>query len=146
MNELLVMAIIGGRRCALHANDVQSVIELGTVTPVPQTPTHIAGITALRSRALTVIDCRSAIGLDSSAFATDSRAAAVTILGHSYALVVDQIEDIATAVTESGEVVGGFGEEWTRVATGIVETTIGPALLIDLPALIAGPETIASAA
>ena len=36
---------------------------------------------------------------------------------------------------------GGFGPEWSRVAAGMVETMIGPALLIDLPALLAGPET-----
>ncbi len=146
MNDLMVMAIIAGRRCALHACDVQSVIELGHVTPVPRTPDYIAGITALRSQALTVVDCRRAIGVDPAEFESDTRAAVVKIGGHSYALVVDAIEDISTAVIEPGEVLGGFGEEWSRVSAGMVETEAGPALLIDLEALIAGPESIADAA
>ncbi len=146
MNNLLVMATIAGRRCALNARDVQSVIELGTITPVPRTPDFIAGITALRSQALTVIDCRKALGLDPSDYPTDTRAAAISIDGHSYALMVDHIEDITTAVAEPGDVVGGFGENWSRVATGMVETSNGPALLIDLAILISGPEAQANAA
>jgi purine-binding chemotaxis protein CheW len=143
MNELLVMTQIAGRRCALRAHDVQSVIELGTITPVPRTPDHIAGITALRSQALTVIDCRRALGFCQSDWATDPRAAAVTIGGHAYALLVDAIEDVTTSASEPGQVAGGFGPEWARVATGMIETGIGPALLIDLAVLIEGPDPVA---
>ena len=140
MSDLLVMTQIAGRRCALPAHDVSSVIEVGTVTPVPGTPDFIAGITALRSQALTVIDCRHALGFDAIAWPTDERAAVVSNGGHSYALVVDAIEDITTGVAEPEQVTGGFGPEWSRVATGMIETTLGPALLIDLEALIAGPD------
>lgn len=146
MNDLLVMAQIAGRRCALQAGDVKSVIELGAITPVPRSPIFIAGITALRSQALTVIDCRIALGFREIAWATDHRAAVVAVGGYSYALIVDAIEDIATGQSTPDKVPGGFGSEWSRVATGMVETAIGPALLIDLPALIAGPETIGAAA
>lgn len=140
MNQLLVIAQIAGRRCALSAQDVKSVIEIGTITPVPRTPDYIAGITALRSQALTVIDCRMALGLGGADWPTDNRAAVVADGGHSYALMVDAIEDITTATGEPGQVPGGFGPEWSRIATGMVETMIGPALLLDLAALLAGPE------
>ncbi len=139
MNDLMVMAQIAGRRCALPAHDVQSVIELGTITPVPQTPDYIAGITAMRSQALTVVDCRRALGFTADDFATDQRAAVVAIAGYSYALIVDEIEDITTAIGEPGQVSGGFGPEWSRVATGMIETSSGPALLMDLALLIQGP-------
>jgi len=139
MNDLLVMTQIAGRRCALHAHDVSSVIEVGTVAPVPGTPDFIAGITALRSQALTVIDCRHALGFEQISWPTDERAAVVSLGGHSYALMVDVIEDITTSIAEPEQVTGGFGPEWSRVATGMVETTLGPALLVDLEALIAGP-------
>jgi purine-binding chemotaxis protein CheW len=141
-NHLLVIAQIAGRRCAMSALDVKSVIELGAITPIPRTPDHIAGITALRSQALTVIDCRLALGLTHHNWPTDHRAAVVADSGHSYALMVDAIEDITTAVGEPGQVPGGFGAEWSRVATGMIETMIGPALLIDLPALLAGPDAM----
>lgn len=146
MSDLLVMAQIAGRRCALNAHDVKSVIELGTVTPVPRSPPFIAGITALRSQALTVIDCRRALGFSAIEWPTDHRAAVVSIAGHPYALMVDAIEDIAVGQSSPDSVPGGFGPEWTRIATGMIETAIGPALLIDLTALIAGPDSLGAAA
>ena len=139
--DLLVIACIAGRRCAFSALDVKSVIEVAAVTPIPRAPIWIAGITALRSQALTVIDCRRAIGVAGAGeWPTDHRAAVVSEGGHSYALLVDAIEDITTAAGEAGQVPGGFGPEWTRIARGMIETMAGPALLIDLAALIAGPE------
>lgn len=145
--DLLVVAQIAGRRCALSALDVKSVIEIGTVTPIPRAPAWIAGITALRSQALTVIDCRHAIGLAASAtgadWPTDHRAIVVAEGGHAYALRVDGIEDITTAAGEAGQVPGGFGPEWSRIAIGMIETMAGPALLVDLAALLAGPESAA---
>ena len=144
MSELLVIIQIAGRRCALSAHDVKSVIELGSITPVPRTPDFITGITALRSQSLTVIDCRRALGLSTDQCPTDDRAAVVAHGGHAYALMVDAIEDITTATDAPGQVPGGFGPEWSRVATGMIETMTGPALLIDLAALIAGPEAVRS--
>ena len=144
--DLLVIARIAGRRCALAALDVKSVIEIGTVTPIPRAPAWIAGITALRSQALTVIDCRRALGLAggpaADEWATDHRAVVVAEGGHSYALMVDSIEDITTAAGEAGQVPGGFGAQWSRVATGMIETLAGPALILDLAALLSGPETV----
>jgi len=141
MSQLLVVVQIAGRRCALGAHDVKSVIELGAITPVPRTADFIAGIAALRSQSFTVIDCRRALGFDAALWPTDDRAAVVGSGGHSYALMVDGIEDITTATGDPGQVPGGFGPEWSRIATGMIETMTGPALLIDLPALIAGPES-----
>lgn len=142
--DLLVIAQIAGRRCALSALDVRSVIEISAITPIPRAPSWITGITALRSQALTVIDCRRAIGLIETDGPTDHRAVVVTEGGHSYALLVDSIEDITTAAGSAGQVPGGFGPEWSRIATGMIETLAGPALLIDLPALLAGPEALTS--
>lgn len=136
MSNLIVIIQIAGRRCALEAHAVKSVIELGQVTPVPRSPAHITGITALRSQALTVVDCRLALGLDPEPWPTDSRAAVISVGGHSYALVVDAIEDIATRLGDPQQVPGGFGQEWSRIASGMIETAIGAALLIDLPTMI----------
>ena len=146
MNNLLVMSQIAGRRCALPAHDVKSVIEIGVVTPVPQTPDFIAGITAMRSQTLTVIDCRTALGFDPEAYSLDHRAIVVGVGGYPYALRIDSIEDITTGADETGDVPGGFGSEWSRVASGLIETRVGPALLLDLPALVAGPEQLGAVA
>ena len=102
MNELMVMAQIAGRRCAFKAMDVQSVIEVGTISPVPKSPPFIAGITAMRSQALTVIDTRRAIGFDNGQWPTDERAAVVAIGGHSYALSSGPAISSARSISTAG--------------------------------------------
>ncbi len=138
MGELLVMTIIAGRRAALRAADVQSVIEIERIHPVPRAPNFIAGLAALRSQSLTVIDCRKSIGLARGA-AADCRAAVVELGGHPYALLVDSVVDVVESRSEPMPLPGGFGEGWSRVAIGMVETEDEPALLIDIARMVAGP-------
>lgn len=138
MSELLVIAVIGTRRCALRAHDVQSVIEVGQVSPIPRTAPHIVGLAALRSQALTVIDCRVSLGISLDGLETDQRAAVVKVAGHAFALLVDAIEDVEQAQSAPSQIPGGFGAEWTRVAAGMIETASGPVLLLNVEQLVAG--------
>ena len=136
MSQTLVVAMIGGRRCAFPAMDVKSVIEAGTINPIPRAPDYILGLTALRSQALTVLDCRIAIGCAAPEHPTDGRTIVVSHAGHSYALVVDQIEDIAEDAAGSQPVPVRLGKNWSQISSGMVETTTGPALLLDVASLI----------
>ena len=139
MNELLLMCMIAGRRAAIPASKVLSVIEIDEITPIPGTADFIRGLTALRSQALTVIDCPLAIGLPSSGELPEQRAAVVEVEGHQYALLVDEAYDVGEARSEPVAVPGGFGPGWQNAAVGMVETDGGPTLVIDVPGLIAGP-------
>ncbi|WP_454598518.1 chemotaxis protein CheW [Qipengyuania sp. SM2507] len=144
MTEALLMCLIAERRVAFPAVKVRSVIEIERITPIPRTAPHIAGITALRSQALTVIDCRVALGFESRGDPVGSRAAVVDHEGHSYALVVDQAFDVVDALGDPERVPGGFGESWAEAAIGMVETASGPTLLIALETLIAGHQAQAA--
>ena len=139
MTELLLQCRIAGRPAAFLACDVQSVIAIEEITPIPGTPDFILGLTALRSQALTVIDCARAIGMEYSGSADEMRAAVVEIDGHPYAFLVDAAYDVGDALGEPIAVPGGFGGDWQRVARGLVETENGPTLLLDTSALIAAP-------
>jgi purine-binding chemotaxis protein CheW len=138
VTQSLLLCLIAERRIAFPAVKVRSVIEIERITPIPRTAPHIAGITALRSQALTVIDSRVALGFESSGDPTGSRAAVVDHEGHAYALLVDEAFDVTAALGEPERVSGGFGEAWTEAAIGMVETASGPALLIAIEQLIAG--------
>ncbi len=139
MNQLLLMCLIAGRRAAIPAIRVQSVIEIEAITPIPATPEFIVGLTALRSQALTVIDCRVSLGFPASERVVGSRAAVVEHEGHRYALLVDEAFDVAEALSEPVQVAGGFGDGWASAACGMVETETGPALLVDVERLLLGP-------
>jgi purine-binding chemotaxis protein CheW len=140
MNEMLLVVVLGGRRAALPAVEVNSVIELGEVTPVPRAATHIAGLAALRSRPLTVIDCASVLGVaEDSADWRTRRAVVVEHEGHLYGLLVDAADDIVAATGELTALGADPGAGWQRIALGRVETEVGALLLLDIAALVAGP-------
>ena len=138
MNELLLLCLIAGRRAAIPAVRVQSVIEIDEITPIPGVAPAILGLTALRSQALTVIDCSVALGFEGQADNPEQRAAVVDVDGHLYALLVDAAYDVGEARSEPVEVPGGFGAGWQAAARGMVETDTGPTLLIDVETLVSG--------
>jgi purine-binding chemotaxis protein CheW len=145
MNELLLIVTIGGQRVALPAAAVESVVELDTLIPVPRAAPHLAGLSALRSRVLTVIDCMRSLELGTSDTSDGIREAAVVELdGHHYALIVDIVEDVVEAIGEPSQVRAAMGHGWERVSKGMVETEVGPLLLIDVEALVSGVEARAA--
>ena len=146
MNELLLVVTVGGERVALPAAAVESVVELDTLIPVPRAPQHIAGLSALRSRVLTVVDCMRSLNLGETDCSDGIREAAVVELdGHHYALIVDLVEDVVEALSEPQPIRAAMGEGWERVSLGMIDTETGPLLLVDVGALIAGSEAKAAA-
>ena len=145
MNELLLIVTIGGQRVALPAAAAESVVELDTLIPVPRAAPHVAGLSALRSRVLTVIDCMRSLELGTSDTSDGIREAAVVELdGHHYALIVDIVEDVVEAVGEPSPVRAAMGDGWERVSKGMIESEVGPLLLIDVEALVSGAEARAA--
>jgi purine-binding chemotaxis protein CheW len=146
MNELLLVVTIAGERVALPASAVESVVELDTLIPVPRVPAHIAGLSALRSRVLTVVDCMRSLELGVTDCSDGIREAAVVeIDGHHYALIVDLVEDVVEAESEPQPVRAAMGPGWERVSQGMVDTEVGPLLVVDVAALIGGVEAKAAA-
>ncbi|MEH6715505.1 chemotaxis protein CheW [Parasphingorhabdus flavimaris] len=136
MNISVVLVELAGQRIALPSLEIDSVIEIDKITPVPGAPDYIAGLASLRSRALTVIDCARMLGLND--YENDDYQSAVVFNcgGHDYALLVEVVEDVADATTEPVPVPGGAGEMWSKISDGLIETNVGPAMLIRTETLI----------
>lgn len=146
MNELLLIVSVAGSRVAFPAAKIESVVELDALSPVPRAAAHVAGLSALRSRVLTVIDCQRSLELGSTDLSGLREAAVVEIEGHHYALTVDAVEDVVEALSDPVPVRAAMGAGWERVGLGMIETEEGPLLLIDIDALIAGPPSDRAAA
>jgi purine-binding chemotaxis protein CheW len=146
MNEILILAQIADRPCAFRASDVETVIEVQAITPIPRAPPHILGLTTLRSQALTVLDCRAIAGENPEDFSTDSRAVAVQTGAHSYALRVDEVRDVAMMASEPVQISGGFGDIWSEFAEGMAETDAGPVLVLNPAQILAFIEKMRCAA
>lgn len=139
MVDLLLIVRIAGRRVALSSADVEAVVELEGLTPVPGAARHLAGLSALRSRVLTVIDSAASLGLPASDAAAVAEAIVVPSGGHTYALLVEQVEDVVEAVAAPAPVKASPGPGWERVSRGMVEAGDDLLLLVDPHAVIAGP-------
>ena len=139
MAELLLIVTLAGRRIALPASEVEAVVELDGITPAPCAAPHVAGLSSLRSRVLTVIDGLAA--LDFGRADRDGLVDAIVIPsgGHPYALLVDDVEDVVEASGAPTPVGAPLGPGWDRVAAGMVEANGELLLCVDPHLLIAGP-------
>jgi purine-binding chemotaxis protein CheW len=139
MTELLLIVTIAGERITIPAADIESVVELDSLIPVPRVASHVAGLAALRSRVLTVIDCYASLELKPRADRTLREAIIVEADGHHYALMVDSVEDVIEVSGEVRPVRTSLKSGWRRVARGMIEVGGDLLLLVDTQALLAGP-------
>lgn len=144
MAELFLILRLAGERVAFPASEVDTVIDLEQVTPVPRSAPHVAGLAALRSRILTVIDCGAALGV-APGRCEGREAVVVPSDGHLYALVVDGVEDVVEAEAPPSDARLPLGAAWSRIALGTVECGGDLLLLVDPHALVAGPAAEAAA-
>jgi purine-binding chemotaxis protein CheW len=145
MAELLLIVTIAGERVSLPGAEVESVVEIEGLVPVPRAPAHVAGLTALRSRVLTAIDSLASLDLGQGRRSGTHDAVVVEQDGLAYALLVDGVEDVIEYQGELRPVRTALQPGWARVARGLVETERGFLLLADPAALIAGPPALAAA-
>jgi purine-binding chemotaxis protein CheW len=144
MDRLHLLASIAGERVAFDATSVESVVEIDALTPVPRAPTHVAGLAALRSRVLTVIDTHAALGLG----LIERRSLMPTIIamvdGHLYGLLVDSIDDVAALLAPPAPIRGRLAPGWAQATPLGVEHDGALILLLDPAALIAGHAALAA--
>lgn len=145
MNTLFLIARIGGQRLALSADVVQSVVEIESITPVPLTPPHIRGLSALRSRTLTIVDSVVALGLEARPAAAEPiEAIVVTVDGHLYGLLVDRVDDVVTIATPARPIRARMDAGWARAALGMLDHDGDTVVLLDPAVLVAGPAALAA--
>lgn len=134
LHELFLIAHIAGRTVAISSEQVESVVDIGEVTPVPRAPDLVRGLATLRSRVVTVIDTRIALGLAGEGAA--ARAVIVRVDGHHYAMLVDALDDVSAFALQTLANGTALADEWQSIACGIVERDGEPVLAIDLTGLV----------
>ncbi len=134
MSDLLLLARVADQRIAFDARAIDGVVDIDAVVPVPLAPALVRGLTAIRSRVVTVIDCGRAAG--AAVLADSGRAVTLTIDGHGYAIRVDDVDDV---VPHPGHYVAGalpMNGGWAEMASGAVDVSDGFAILIDARRLV----------
>lgn len=137
MAELFLIAELAGRRVAFPSSQVESVVDVGEIVPVPRVDPAVGGVAALRSRVVTVIDSRVALGMTRD-MRVRKRAVVAAVEGHSYALLVDSLDDVTPLECQS---VGGgvaLDPAWQRAVCGLVERDGEPIPVLQPAALVPG--------
>lgn len=131
--QLFLIAHIAGQSVAIDANQVESVVDIGNIVAVPRAQGHVRGLAALRSRVVTVIDTRAALGLEPGE-AAGGRAVITPVDGHHYAML-DDVAAFEPQPLASGVPLAGM---WQQAGRGLIERDGEPILTIDLAALVPG--------
>ena len=84
---------IGDQLFGVPIDEVQDVFKPQRLTPVPLSHPDVAGVLNLRGRIVTMIDCRSHLGMERRSF-EDVMAVGVEKAGESYGLLIDRIGDV----------------------------------------------------
>jgi len=132
MNNLFLFAVIAGTPVAVRSIEVEGVVRIGNVTPVPAVPPHVKGLTTLRSRVLTVLDIARLVAPKQVIQPERSFAIVCDISGHSYGLLVDEILDICEVESNIMPVGGLTSSSWKRYAEGSIQNGDQTYLLVSL--------------
>ncbi|WP_298398582.1 chemotaxis protein CheW [Sphingobium sp.] len=138
MDQLYLLATLADTRIAVDACEVEAVVRLTDISPVPGMGAHVAGLSALRSRVLTIIDVAALIHGRPTPPERRSLAIIANISGHSYGLMVDGVSDICRVPEGELPLRGQLGPAWTPYARALVEHEGHPWLLVSLAAFIEG--------
>ncbi len=125
MSTLYLFASIARTGVAIRTDEIEAVVRLKDVSPVPGVPSHVVGLSALRSRVLTVMDAATLIiGATASpqSWPEGGRLAIMCeVGGHSYGLLVDSVEDIAAISSLPLPLCGRVDRVWEPHARAVVE-------------------------
>ena len=142
MNALYLFARIAGTAVAISTDEVDAVVRLHELSPVPGVPGHVAGLAALRSRVLTIIDAATLVRSerqlpdDARAHDGDCHAIVCEIGGHGYGILVDRVDDIQTVEAAPLPICGRIEPTWQSYARGVIETGGEPYFVVTLASFL----------
>jgi purine-binding chemotaxis protein CheW len=131
---------VGEESYALPISTVREIVRPPEITPVPQSPEHVAGVMNLRGRIVPVIDLRKRFrqAIENS---PKTRVLVIALDGKLIGLLVDSASEvlkIASAEIEPSPQL--FGEDNERYVTGVAKHLGRLVILLDVNKLLPEPE------
>jgi purine-binding chemotaxis protein CheW len=113
--KILTLAL-AGEAFALEAEVVREILDIVTITDVPNAPAYVWGLINVRGKVVPLVDLRVRFGLTRSDFTIDTRIVVIeldldgepTIVG----LLADKVYEVTTINTESIEATPRVGLKW----------------------------------
>lgn len=152
MKELYLLAKIGKASVAIQCDLVESVVRINEVVPVPRSRPSVAGLFALRSRVLTLIDPQIVVhGERRLAPEKAEKDVACEILAviarlgeYSYAFMVEAVNDVVTVNADDIDVHVDPGMAWRPFVKGAAMLDGEMIMILDLQPMVAGQDSMAA--
>jgi purine-binding chemotaxis protein CheW len=137
MQQLFLIAEVAGTDIAIHSEYIESAVTVGDVIEVPRCDPVIAGLFALRSRVLTLIDCQYRVTGKKGGNAKGSLAVIASLGGHNFGLLVEKVRDVVPVAPEAIKPAVKLDENWADIVSSLVEIDGKLLMVIDPERLVA---------
>ena len=144
MSSLYLIAHISGARVAIDSDHIESRVNVQEIIPVPKSDPAIAGLFALRSRVLTLIDSQYVVTGTAQPAGKGALAVVAEIGGHHFGLLVDAVEDVVSIGDHQIEANIKPPEMWTALVTATASVDGELVMILDPARLVDGQEALAA--
>ncbi len=125
----------------INVMQVQEVLRMTEIAPVPGTPDYVLGIINLRGNVVTVIDTRKRFDLPPKETDEHTRIVIIETEEHVVGIVVDSVAEVVNLRTSEIENAPNIGNDGcSRCIQGVHSRECGILIMIDLDKLLTGNE------
>jgi purine-binding chemotaxis protein CheW len=137
----LVTFILKGEVYGINVMQVQEVLRVSEIAPVPGAPSYVLGIINLRGNVVTVIDTRARFGLPSTEVDDASRIIVIESEKQVVGMLVDAVAEVVEVEEGEIDVAPNAGNEDTsRYIQGVATREGKLLILVDLNRLLTDEE------
>ncbi|MBL0925948.1 MAG: chemotaxis protein CheW [Sphingomonadaceae bacterium] len=144
MDSLYLIAHLNGACVGIDSSAIESIVHVQDVVPVPRCDPSIAGLFALRSRVLTLVDTQYLVTGIRKQVEKGALAVVVEIAGHQYGLLVDRVEDVVSILPGQIEDRVKPAAEWAALAKCTASVDGRLVMLLDPESLVQGQISLAA--
>ena len=144
MTKLFLIAEIAENSVAICSDFIESVVTVGEVVDVPRCDPVVAGLFALRSRVLTLIDCQYRITGQRKPIEQEQLAVVASIGGHSFGLLVDRVDDVVSVNADTLIPVTILDPKWLDVVSELIEIDGKLVMVVNPEQLVAIEDRLAA--
>jgi purine-binding chemotaxis protein CheW len=144
MDSLYLIAHLNSACVGINSSAIESIVHVQDIVPIPRCDPSIAGLFALRSRVLTLIDTQYLVTGTRKQAEKGALAVVVEIAGHQYGLLVDRVEDVVTILPGQIEDRVKPSAEWAALAKQTASVDGRLVMLLDPESLVQGQISLAA--
>ncbi|GAB4264350.1 MAG: chemotaxis protein CheW [Methylomicrobium sp.] len=132
---------LGDEKYGINVMQVQEVLRVAEIAPVPGAPSYVLGIINLRGNVVTVIDTRNRFGLMSKEPDDNSRIVIIETESHIIGILVDSVAEVVELRSSDIETAPNVGNEDTsKYIQGVTSRDNELLILVDLNKFLSDEE------